>query len=136
MEKGIVLFDGVCNFCDHAVLFIIDRDRRGRFSFAPLQSPTAARLLGPHGVSGLETMVLIEDGKLYTRSSAALRIARWMDGLWPLLYVFWLVPRPLRDVAYRYFAAHRYKWFGELNACRVPTPDLRRRFLDAGPATS
>jgi len=64
-----------------------------------------------------------------------LRIARQLDGAWPLLSLFWLVPGPLRDLAYRYFAAHRYRWFGQLEACRVPTPELRSRFLDMG-ATS
>jgi predicted DCC family thiol-disulfide oxidoreductase YuxK len=70
---------------------------------------------------------------VYTRSTAALRIARQLDGAWPLVYLLLIVPRPLRDAAYRYFAAHRYKWFGELDACRVPTPELRSRFLEASP---
>jgi len=135
----IVLFDGVCNVCDQAVLFIVDRDRRQRFRFASIQSPTGARLLAAHGLSGLaqvvSTMVLIEGERVYTHSAAALRIARQLDGAWPLLSLFWLVPGPLRDLAYRYFAAHRYRWFGQLEACRVPTPELRSRFLDMG-ATS
>lgn len=128
--KAIVLFDGVCNFCDQAVMFIVDRDKRGYFAFAPLQSGVAARLLASHGMSGLSSIVLVEGERVYTQSSAALRIARHMDGLWPLVRVLWLVPKPLRDAAYRYFAAHRYKWFGKLEACRVPTPELRSRFLD------
>jgi len=129
--ESIVLFDGVCNFCDQAVMFIVDRDRRGHFAFAPLQSRTAARLLSRHGLStSLSTMVLVDGERVYTQSSAALRIARKLDGLWPLLSVLWLIPKPLRDAAYGYFAAHRYQWFGRLDACRVPTPELRRRFLD------
>lgn len=128
--RAIVLFDGVCNFCDHAVMFIVDRDRHGHFAFAPLQSPFAARLLASHGMSGLSTMVVVEGERVYTRSAAALRIARRLDGLWPLLSVLWLVPKPLRDAAYSHFAANRYKWFGRLDACRVPTPELRSRFLD------
>jgi predicted DCC family thiol-disulfide oxidoreductase YuxK len=128
---GIVLFDGVCNFCDQAVMFIVDRDREGHFAFAPLQSRTAARLLSRHALStGLSTMVLVEGERVYTQSTAALRIARKLDGLWPLLSVLWLVPKPVRDAAYRYFAAHRYQWFGKLHACRVPTAELRSRFLD------
>jgi predicted DCC family thiol-disulfide oxidoreductase YuxK len=129
-HKGVVLFDGVCNFCDQAVLFLVDRDRSGHFAFAALQSPTARRLLAPHGLTDLSTIVLVEGDKVYTRSSAALRIARHMDGLWPLLSVLWLIPKPLRDAAYSYFAANRYRWFGKLEACRVPTPELRARFLD------
>jgi len=128
--KGVVLFDGVCNFCDHAVMFIVDRDRSGYFAFAPLQSPTADRLLASHGMSGLSTMVVVEGERVYTRSTAALRVARRLDGLWPILSVLWLIPKPLRDAAYSYFAANRYKWFGRLDACRVPTPELRSRFLD------
>ena len=130
-SESIVLFDGVCNFCDQAVMFIVDRDRRGQFAFAPLQSRTAARLLSRHGMAtGVSSVVLVEGERLYTQSAAALRIARRLDGLWPLLSALWIVPKPLRDAAYRYFAAHRYRWFGRLDACRVPTPELRRRFLD------
>jgi predicted DCC family thiol-disulfide oxidoreductase YuxK len=128
--QGIVLFDGVCNFCDQAVMFIVDRDRSGYFAFAPLQSPTGERLLASHGMSGISTIVVVEGERVYTRSAAALRIARRLDGLWPLLRVLWLIPKPLRDAAYGYFAANRYKWFGQLDACRVPTPELRSRFLD------
>ena len=131
-HRGIVLFDGVCNFCDQAVMFIVDRDRSGHFAFAPLQSVTGERLLAPHGMTGLSTMVLVEGDRVYTRSSAALRIARGMDGWWPLLSVLWVIPKPVRDAAYSYFAANRYKWFGKLEACRVPTPELRSRFLDLG----
>jgi predicted DCC family thiol-disulfide oxidoreductase YuxK len=127
----VILFDGVCNLCNASVLFIIDRDPRGHFAFAPLQSEYAAALLREHGRQGdaLATVLLIEDGRVYDRSSAALRIARRLSGLWPLLSVFRIVPRPLRDLAYDRLARHRYRWFGRTEACRVPTPDLRNRFL-------
>ncbi|MET0384777.1 MAG: DCC1-like thiol-disulfide oxidoreductase family protein [Polyangiales bacterium] len=130
--RRIVLFDGVCNFCDHAINFIIDRDSRGRFEFASLQSDVGKRLKAEVGITGsdISTLVLIEGERAYTRSSAAVRIARQLDGAWPLLYALVLVPRPLRDWAYRYFAAHRYTWFGKLDACRVPSPEVRARFLD------
>jgi len=126
-----VLFDGVCNFCDHAVLFIIDRDRRARFSFASLQSDVGRALAERYGLGhDIGTMALIEGDVAYTKSTAALRVARQMDAPWPLLYGLSIVPRKLRDWAYLFFAAHRYRWFGKLDMCRVPTPDLRARFLD------
>lgn len=133
-EPSIVLFDGVCNVCNAAVNFIIDRDPEGRFRFASLQSPEGMALAAPHGIDGSEpsTMVLIEDGRAYTQSTAALRIARKLRAPWPLAYAALFVPRALRDVAYRYFAANRYRWFGKTEACRVPTPDIRSRFLSAG----
>lgn len=135
--RRIVLFDGVCSVCDSVVHFIYDRDRRGMFEFAPLQSPAGQALMQQHGVAhDLSTIVLIEGDRAYTKSTAALRIARLLDGAWPLVYAFTAVPKPLRDAAYRYFAAHRYRWFGQLEHCRVPEPEMRRRFLDLAPGTA
>jgi len=128
--RRIVLFDGVCSVCDRAVHFIIDRDRGGRFQFAALQSEVGAELLARAGLSGINTMVLIEGDHAYTRSTAALRIARRLDGAWPALYVGMVVPKGLRDLAYRLFAAARYRLFGRLSACRVPSAAERGRFLD------
>jgi predicted DCC family thiol-disulfide oxidoreductase YuxK len=130
-ETSVLLFDGVCNFCNGAVNFIIDRDPEGRFQFASLQSPEGRALAAPHGIDGSapSTMVLIEGGKAYTKSAAALRIARQLRAPWPLAFVAVIVPKPLRDAAYRYFAANRYRWFGRSESCRVPTPELRSRFL-------
>ncbi|HEX4340204.1 MAG TPA: thiol-disulfide oxidoreductase DCC family protein [Polyangiaceae bacterium] len=132
-ESSVVLFDGVCNVCNAAVNFIIDRDPEGQFRFASLQSPEGQALAAPHGIAALEpsTMALIEDGKAFTQSTAALRIARRLKAPWPLAYAAAFVPRALRDVAYRYFAANRYRWFGKTEACRVPTPEIRSRFLSA-----
>ena len=131
----VVLFDGVCNVCNSTVNFIIDRDPKGRFRFASLQSPEGRALAEPHGIaSGAEmptTMALIEGNRAYTDSTAALRIARLLRAPWPLFYVAIIVPRALRDVAYRFFAARRYKWFGRSESCRVPTPEIRGRFLSA-----
>jgi predicted DCC family thiol-disulfide oxidoreductase YuxK len=132
--RRVVLFDGVCNFCDASVNFILDHDARGRFEFAALQSPAGVRLLAQAGRSpGLSTMVLIEGDRVYTQSTAALRIARLLDGAWRLLYALIVVPKPLRDWAYRAFAVNRYRLFGQLEACRVPTPELRARFLEFAP---
>jgi predicted DCC family thiol-disulfide oxidoreductase YuxK len=136
--EAVILFDGVCNLCNGAVLFIIDRDPRARFSFAPLQSAEAERLLRERGHAGRErtsspdepaTIVLLDREGVYERSTAALRIARRLSGLWPAFYILMLVPRPVRDLAYDWVARHRYRWFGRLDACRIPTPELRERFL-------
>jgi predicted DCC family thiol-disulfide oxidoreductase YuxK len=130
----VVLFDGVCNLCNGAVRFIVQRDRAGRFRFASLQSPAAAALLAPHGVdpAALGTVLLVEDGRVLSRSAAALRIARGLGGAWPLLSLFRGVPRPLRDGVYDYVARNRYRWFGRRETCMIPTPELRSRFLPGG----
>jgi len=129
---AIVLFDGVCNLCNASVGFIIDRDRRGYFSFAALQSEVGRRRLASYRRPGetLDTVVLLEGGRVYTRSRAALRIARRLDGLWPLLFALSVLPEPIADAAYGWIARNRYRWFGRSESCRVPTPELRARFLD------
>ncbi len=131
METFLVLFDGECNLCNGAVQFIIRRDRRNRFRFAALQSEAGQEQLRNHRLPGdvISTVVLIAGGNAYTRSDAALGIARRLDGLWPLCYAGIAVPRFLRDRVYDFIARHRYRWFGKKDACMVPTPDLRARFL-------
>lgn len=128
----IVLFDGACNLCNGAVRFIIERDPRCLFRFASLQSPAGADLARHHGFPGdqLRTVALIDGGRIYTRSSAALRIARRLSGPWKLLTLFAVVPRPLRDVVYDWIARNRYRWFGTAGTCRIPEPGLRDRFLE------
>jgi predicted DCC family thiol-disulfide oxidoreductase YuxK len=127
----IVLFDGVCNFCDAYVNFVIDNDRRRYFRFAPLQSDAGARLQRQYGIdpSQLETFVLIERGKAYLRSTAALKIVRRLGGVYPALYAAIVVPSPLRDFLYDWFAGRRYRWFGRKDECMVPTADVKDRFL-------
>jgi predicted DCC family thiol-disulfide oxidoreductase YuxK len=126
----IVLFDGVCNVCDAAVNFIIDHDRDAKFVFASLQSDVGRKLCREHGIpEDFDTIAFIEGGKAYTRSAAVLQIAKGLDGAWPVLFSLVVLPRPVRDRAYKYFAARRYAWFGKQESCRVPTPDIRRRFL-------
>jgi predicted DCC family thiol-disulfide oxidoreductase YuxK len=128
---SIVLFDGVCHLCNSFVNFIIRRDRRGRFKFAPLQSPVGQECLRQHLLSPDEcdTFVLIAGGRAYTRSTAALRVARGLSGLWPLAYLFIMVPKPVRDAAYQVVAKHRYKWCGKREACMLPTAEVKERFL-------
>jgi predicted DCC family thiol-disulfide oxidoreductase YuxK len=105
---------------------------RGRtFDFAALESETSRHLLGEYVISGslLDSVVLIEHGRLHTQSEAALRIARRLRFPWPLIFAFIVVPRPLRDLAYDLIARHRYLWFGKRDTCMVPTPELKARFI-------
>ena len=129
--KGIVLFDGVCNFCSHSVNFIIERDAENYFKFAPLQSETAENLLKEYEINKVETdsVVLIENGAAYTHSTAALRIARKLGGFWSLIYGFIVVPKFIRDFFYKLFAKYRYKMFGKTDACMMPTPEIREKFI-------
>ena len=127
----LVLFDGVCNLCNSSVQFIIARDPSARFRFAPLQSRSARTLIEQSGIRAPlpDSLLLIERGHAYLRSTAALRIARRLRFPWPLLYVLIAVPRPLRDCIYDFIARRRYRWFGTRDSCMVPTPELRERFL-------
>ena len=129
--KRIVLFDGDCNFCDASVQFIIKRDPVRHFYFTSLQSDKGQELVKAHGIPAeVDSLVLIENGKAFTQSSAALRIAKKLDGLWHLLFLFILIPRPIRNGVYNYVARNRYKWFGKKDAsCALPTPEERERFL-------
>ncbi|HEX5657031.1 MAG TPA: DCC1-like thiol-disulfide oxidoreductase family protein [Polyangiales bacterium] len=128
--SALLLFDGVCNVCNAIVLFVVDRDPKEHFQFASLQSELGERTLREHGLPmDLNTVVLIEDGKAYVRSSAALRVARGLRWPWPALYTLMLIPRSLRDALYTSFASRRYKLFGKSEQCRIPTPELRRRML-------
>lgn len=129
--SAVILFDGVCNFCDGAVNFIIARDTEAYFKFAPLQSEIGEKLMTENGIDKTVTdsVVLIEDGRVYTYSTAALRVARKLKGPWRLFYVFIFAPKFIRDFFYRLFAKYRYKMFGKKDECMLPTPEIRSRFL-------
>jgi predicted DCC family thiol-disulfide oxidoreductase YuxK len=131
MTHPIVLFDGVCNLCNGSVQFILQRDPAGRFRFASLQSDHGQRLLTERGLDpkALDSVVVIDGDRLYRESDAALRIAGDLKGAWKALTVFRVIPRPLRDWAYRLIARNRYRWFGKSETCWLPTPELRSRFL-------
>lgn len=131
-QPPTILFDGVCNLCNGSVQFILRRDPQARLRFASLQSEAGRRLVTEQGLDPevLNSVILIEDGKVYRESAAALRIARHMDGAWKLLRVLVLIPRPIRDAVYRLIARNRYRWFGKSETCWLPTPELRARFLD------
>ncbi len=128
----LILFDGVCNFCCLWVQFLIRRDPKKRFRFASLQSAIGQETLRRLHLSPdkLTTMIFVEGDRYFMKSSAALQMARRMRGPWPLLFLFIVIPAPIRDFFYDLVARNRYRWFGKKETCMVPTPDLKERFLD------
>ena len=129
-ENPIIFFDGVCNLCNGAVNFIIDHDKRSQFKFAPLQSKTAEKYISSSVIENIDSILYWDRGQLHTKSSAALRIAKKLDGLWKIAYVFIIIPRFIRDFVYDHIAKNRYKWFGKRESCRMPTEDVKSRFLE------
>ncbi|SHK98102.1 thiol-disulfide oxidoreductase DCC family protein [Hymenobacter psychrotolerans] len=131
-SASIVLFDGVCNLCNGFVQFIISHDPAGRFRFTALQSEAGQALLARYGqlpAATPETVMLLENGQLYTHSTAALRIAKGLNWPWRGVAAALVLPRFLRDAAYRFVARNRYRWFGRQESCWLPTPELKARFL-------
>jgi predicted DCC family thiol-disulfide oxidoreductase YuxK len=128
----LILFDGVCNLCNGFVQFVIERDAAELFQFGSLQSEAARRVLALHHAPDPlpDALVLVEGGRIYTGSSAALRVARRLTFPWPLAFALIAVPRPVRDGIYAFVARHRYRWFGRRDHCMIPTPSLRSRFID------
>lgn len=132
-DKRLILFDGVCNLCERSVQLVIRNDHAEKFRFASLQSPAAAGILKEHQYAGgaLSSVLLIEHGRLYRKSRAALRIARQMDGAWPtLFYLFYWIPPLLADPVYDFIGQRRYRWFGMKESCWIPDRALSSRFLD------
>jgi len=131
MDKPVILFDGVCNLCSGSVQFILKRDNEKRFLFASLQSKYGQDLLKQFNLPAntFNSFILFEDGKIFTRSKAALKMFGQLKG-WKWVQLFWVVPKFLRDAVYNLIAKNRYKWFGKKNECWLPTPDLKARFLD------
>lgn len=128
--KSIVLFDGECNVCDASVQFILKHDAQGYFQFASLQSEFGQTLLKQYGISNaMNSLVLIDQEKAYTQSTAALKIAKNLDGLWKWCYGAILIPPVIRNTAYNILANNRYKWFGKKEMCLLPTNEQRKRFL-------
>ena len=126
----VILFDGVCNFCNGAVNFIIRHDGEKKFKFAPLQSEIGKQMQAKYGIGeDVDSIILVENDKAYTYSTAGLRVAKGLRGIWSLGFVFIIVPKFIRDYLYRLFAKNRYRLFGRQDACMLPTPDVRERFL-------
>jgi predicted DCC family thiol-disulfide oxidoreductase YuxK len=131
LDHPVILFDGVCNLCNGSVLFIIKRDPESRFFFVALQSDFGKVQLRNFGLPAAElnSVLLIKGGTLYQKSNAALEITKHLSGLWPALYIFKIIPPFLRDGVYTWIARNRYRWFGKKDACMIPTPELKSRFL-------
>ncbi|WHX98215.1 thiol-disulfide oxidoreductase DCC family protein [Neobacillus sp. DY30] len=129
--EAIILFDGICNLCNSSVQFIIKRDPTGYFKFASLQSETGQRLLQQYKVNKqIDSLVVIENQKLYMKSSAALQICRNLNGCWRLLSILRVLPPIFRDFLYDLIAKNRYNWFGKMESCILPTEEMKKRFLD------
>jgi predicted DCC family thiol-disulfide oxidoreductase YuxK len=129
-DHPVLFFDGVCNLCNSSIDFVVRRDKKRRYRFAPLQGSTAA-----HAIPGLvetgdfDSFVLAEGGKIYTRSTAVLRVMAGLGGIWSAAKVLLFIPAPLRDAVYRLIAKNRYRWFGRKDTCRLPTPEEKALFL-------
>ncbi len=131
-EKSIILFDGVCNFCNAGINFIIRQDKKKIFRFAALQSRAGQQLAEEHNLpkKDFDSFILIENGKVYNRSTAGVKVYNKLPWYWKWTQVFWIVPKFIRDGVYDFIARNRYKWFGKKEVCMIPTPELRSRFLD------
>jgi predicted DCC family thiol-disulfide oxidoreductase YuxK len=131
-NKSLLLFDGVCNLCNSSVQFILLRDKKDRFRFASLQSDYGQNLLREHNLptESFNSLVLVENGKVYKKSTAALRIARKLKGLWPLLFAFIIIPPFIRNFVYDIIAKNRYRWFGKKEECMLPRPEWKQKFLE------
>lgn len=132
LPDTILLFDGVCNLCSRSVQFVLSHDKQNLFHFASLQSPIGQKLLQQYRLNEqpLTSLVLIHKRQAFIRSTAALNIAKLLEGPWLFMNVFRFIPTFIRDGVYNWIANHRYQWFGKHNTCWLPTPTLRARFLD------
>ena len=132
IQHPVILFDGVCNLCNNAVQFVIKRDKQKLFKFASLQSSFGQAILktGSLPQPDFNSFILLQNATIYTKSTAALMVARQLSAPWSLLYFFIIVPPFIRDGIYKMVANNRYKWFGKKDTCFTPTPGLRTRFLD------
>lgn len=131
MATKIILFDGVCNFCNFWVKFAATRDSKKQLKFASLQSEQGQALLEKFKIStkALSTVIFIDEDEVYLQSGAAFRICNYLDGGWKLASYLSLIPKPVRDGLYNFIAKNRYKWFGKTEACMLPTPEMKDRFL-------
>jgi predicted DCC family thiol-disulfide oxidoreductase YuxK len=132
MEHPIILFDGVCNLCNGAVQYLLKHDKKRAFLFASLQSETGKRILAEHGLprNQLESIIYVSGNTSLQKSDAILSICKELGGWFKLLTIFSVIPKTIRDSAYDRIATNRYKWFGKQDHCMIPTPELKRRFLD------
>ena len=132
MDHPIILFDGICNLCNNAVQFVLKHDKKKLFRFASLQSDFGKSILIKYGLptDNFNSFVLILNGKAYTKSTAALSVAKMLSGPIKLLYGFIVIPAFIRNGVYNVIANNRYKWFGKKESCMLPSPDVAARFLN------
>jgi predicted DCC family thiol-disulfide oxidoreductase YuxK len=130
-NSSIVLFDGVCNFCNSSVNFIIRHDKKKRYKFAALQSDIGRVLSEKNAIdqSKIDSIILVENGKVFIKSSAILRISQHLNYLYPLFFGFVIIPKFIRDRVYDFIAKNRYKWFGKKETCMIPSPEIKSRFI-------
>ena len=131
-NKQLVLFDGVCNFCNASILKIIKMDKKNIFMFASLQSEVGKEITNHFNIDTktVDSIILVEsDSKYYIKATAALKIGKHFRGLWQLFQIFWILPTSFRDFFYNYIAKNRYKWFGKKESCMIPTPELKSKFI-------
>lgn len=130
-QQPIILFDGVCNFCNSAVNFVLKRNRKANILFAPMQSEAGQKLLQQYHlpVDDMSSFIFIDEGRPYKQSTAALKVCRYLRGLWPLCFGFIIVPEFIRDGLYNLVARNRYRWFGKKDSCMIPTPEIKARFI-------
>ena len=128
----VIFFDGVCNLCTVSVQFIIKHDPKHYFRFASLQSELGQKVLQQFNFSSAEfgSFILLEEGKIYTKSTAVLRVTKKLNGLWPVLFSFMIVPPFIRNWVYSLIAKNRYRWFGKKEACWIPNAELNKLFLN------
>lgn len=128
----LVLFDGVCNFCNFWIQFALKRDKKGKLTFGSLQGTTAQQILPKYNIDPtlLTSVIFIENGIAYRESTAALKVCRHLDGGWKLLYALTIIPAFIRDGIYKWVGRNRYKWFGKQESCLLPTPEQRARFVE------
>lgn len=126
----ILLFDGVCNLCSGTVQFVIERDSDAKVGFASLQSDYGVDMMGRLNIPTdyLDSIILVEGDRISYKSTAALRLCHYLDGVWPALRILLIIPSPVRNLVYDWVARNRYRWFGKKESCWMPTPELRSRF--------
>ena len=131
MTSPVLLFDGVCNLCNASVQWVLLHDRKGIFQFAALQSETGQNLLRKWGrpTHDFDSVVLVDGDRLLLHSDVPLEIVRRIGGAWQVLYVFKIIPRPLRDAVYRWVARNRFRWFGRRAECMLPQKEWKERFI-------
>jgi predicted DCC family thiol-disulfide oxidoreductase YuxK len=132
LQKPVILFDGVCNFCNSGVNFLIRQDKEKNIRFAALQSDAGKRILQEFEIDTATTdsFLLVDNNKVYTYSTAGLKVYNHLPWYWKWTQIFWIVPKFLRDGIYKWVAANRYKWFGRKEECMIPSASVRERFLD------